>query len=77
MMTVKQVAEELNVSKRFVYRLCQHGVLKCYTIGSCIRIEKGALKEYLEEQKKGTTQRNVEPPRRKSSPLKFLRLRGE
>lgn len=75
MLTVKQVADELGVSTRFVYRLCQHGVLSCYKLGSHIRIEKGAVREYLEAQKRGTTQRSVEPPRRKSS-LKFLKLRG-
>lgn len=75
MMTIRQVANELNVSQRFVYRLIQARSLEAYRLGKAIRISKEAVERYLEAQKIGTTQREVEPPRR-TAKLKFLRLRS-
>ena len=47
LMTVKQAAERLNVSKQLVYRLVQQGKLRAYKIASAIRIKEDDLDEYL------------------------------
>ena len=75
MMTVRQVADELAVSPRFVYRLCANGAIECYKLGSNVRISKEALERYMEAQKKGVPQK-TEVPRRRSPTLSVLKLRG-
>lgn len=52
MMTVKEVAEQLGVSRGLVYKLVSDGVLDSYRIGSTIRIAPEQLREYLERPPK-------------------------
>ncbi|MCC7336536.1 MAG: helix-turn-helix domain-containing protein [Pirellulaceae bacterium] len=74
MMTVKEAAAALNVSTRFVYRLCATGAIECYKMGSAIRISDDALKEYTEAQKR-THQQAADTPRTRQPSLQFLRLK--
>lgn len=54
MMTVKQVAKQLQVSQGFVYRLCATGVLESVRIGSRVRIPEDSLARYIANQKRST-----------------------
>ena len=47
--TVADVAKKLKVSTRLVYKLIEHGDLRCYRIASAIRISDDQLREYLKE----------------------------
>jgi len=64
MMTVTEVAKQLGVSKRLVYKLVSSGELASYRIGSAIRISERHVREYLERP----------PEENRSSEFKHLRL---
>ena len=52
MLTVKQVAERLNVSQSFVYELLREGRLRHYSLGKsqgAKRISEAQLQAFLEE----------------------------
>ena len=49
MMTVKEVAEQLGVSRGLVYKLVRTGHLESYRIGAAIRISPEHLQRYLEQ----------------------------
>ena len=51
MLTVKQVAHRLGVSKGLVYKLVSGGRLGAYRIGAAIRITEEQVREYLENTK--------------------------
>jgi len=48
MMTVKEVAEHLGVSRGLVYKLVSDGELDSYRVGATIRITPEQVREYLE-----------------------------
>jgi excisionase family DNA binding protein len=52
MMTVKEVAEHLGVSKGLVYKLVSTGELESYRVGSTIRITPEQVREYLQRPRK-------------------------
>ena len=52
MMTVKEVAEHLGVSRGLVYKLVSDGELDSYRVGSTIRITPEQLREYLQRPPK-------------------------
>lgn len=76
MLTVKQVAERLKVSTRFVYRHCASGSIDSYSIGSTIRISESALDDYLASCTKRL--HHPQQPKRLTKPksLSVLKLRG-
>lgn len=47
MLTVKQVADQLGISRGLVYKLISSGELGSHHIGSAIRITEKQLHEYL------------------------------
>jgi len=51
MLTVKEVAKELNFHPMTVYRLIKSGELKVVRIGRTIRIEESALKDFIKSKK--------------------------
>jgi excisionase family DNA binding protein len=54
MFTVAEVAKQLKVSARFVYRLVETGELLSYRVGALIRIKEEDLTSYLEGRKHRT-----------------------
>lgn len=75
MLTVKDVAAELNVGISTVYALVAKKMLACHRIGvGCrgIRVSQEALSAYLATTKQSTRQDDPPPPRRKT--LKHIRL---
>lgn len=73
-MTIKEVAAELNVSQRFVYRQVALGSIEAFKFGKAIRISKEALERYKEGQRIEAARHEAKPPLRHTN-LKFLRLR--
>ncbi len=53
-LTVKQVANRLNISLSLAYRLIASGEIPYYRIGSCKRVIEEELEEYLQRQRVGT-----------------------
>lgn len=49
MLTVKEVAERLNVSQSFVYKLVAGGQLQSHRFGNVIRVAEDQLGEFLEQ----------------------------
>ena len=47
MLSVKQIAKELNVSNRTVYRYIKAGRLKAIKLGYILRIQEKDFKEFL------------------------------
>lgn len=51
MLTVKQVAETLNINERTVYRLKDRpGGLKSYKVGRCVRFRRSEVEAYVSSQ---------------------------
>ncbi len=59
LLTIKQVARELNVSLSLVYRLIAQGEIACYEVASCKRVDEVDLQDYLQRQR----QQTLKPPR--------------
>jgi excisionase family DNA binding protein len=51
MMTVKEVAEHLGVSKGLIYKLVSNGELESYRVGSTIRITPDQVRDYLQRSR--------------------------
>lgn len=51
MMSVKEVADFLNVVTKTVYRLIERGELLSHKVGSVHRIPKSTVVDYLERQR--------------------------
>lgn len=51
MLTVKQVAEMLNISVRTVYRLLENDEFPSYKIGGSVRIKQSDVEAYVERNK--------------------------
>ena len=49
MLTVKEVAERLSISRSLAYRMIQTGEIPSYRIGTCRRINEEELMAYLEQ----------------------------
>lgn len=75
MMTVKEVAAELKMSTRFVYKLCGQGALEHLKLGGRIRIAADAVAQYVEAQKKGIRQQEVNVPGNRKLTLSCLKLK--
>lgn len=48
-MTVKELQEALKVSRSTIHRAIQSGKLKSFKVGRNVRIEKAAIKEWLQK----------------------------
>lgn len=51
LLTVKQVQQQLNVSRALVYRLIERGELASHRIGKSIRVSEEDLEAYLQKSK--------------------------
>ncbi len=52
LLTIKEVAAILKISKSLAYALVARGALPRYEIGNCIRIHRSDLDAYLQQQRK-------------------------
>jgi len=50
--TIREVAAQLKISLSMAYALVSRGELVCYEIGSCKRVKKADLEEFLEHRRK-------------------------
>jgi len=48
LLTIEDLAEYLNISRRTVYRLLKEGTLPGYRIGSHMRFRRGEIDRWLE-----------------------------
>lgn len=48
MLTVKQVAERLSISRSLAYRMIREGEIPSYRIANCRRVSEEELQKYLE-----------------------------
>lgn len=55
MLSAKQVANRLGISRSLVYKLVREGKLGSHRIGSAIRISEKQLHEYLDRTSAGNT----------------------
>lgn len=60
MLTVKQVAERLSISRSLAYRMIRRGEIPSYRIANCRRVSEEDLQKYLERSQ---AQKIVELPR--------------
>ncbi len=79
MLTVKQVAERLNVSLSTIYGLVNQGRIRAHRIGTArgsIRITEDALQQYLESSLNDASQASARPHQRRhrSAGLRFKHL---
>lgn len=63
-MTVREVADYLNVNEKTVYRLAQRRELPGFKVAGAWRFQKSDLEAWIEDQK--TTASNEKPPTRGS-----------
>lgn len=61
LLTTKQVAERLHVSRPVVSRLCSSGQLAHHRIGSSLRISEADLEAYLARTRRGEPQHRPTP----------------
>ena len=47
LLTVRQAAERLGVSRSMVYALVANKALSCHRVGRCIRFSEGQMQEFL------------------------------
>ncbi len=52
LLTVKETAASLKISISMVYRLISDGMLPCYEIGSCKRVDETDLAKFLDSHRK-------------------------
>lgn len=74
MLSVKQVAEQLNLSRQCVYALIESGLLPVHRFGvgrGTIRVSEADLNEYVASQRECRQKQTVRPRRSK---LRHLRL---
>jgi excisionase family DNA binding protein len=64
MLTVKEAAEHLRMSAKFVYRLVEGKQLNYTKLGNRIRIDKGDLDEYLQRSRVETRRPSTTTARR-------------
>jgi excisionase family DNA binding protein len=57
MLTVKQVAERLSISRSLAYRMIRSGEIPSYRIANCRRVSEEDLQKYLKQaQERKTTE---------------------
>lgn len=49
-LTVPDIAKRLKISRQMVYKLVKDGQLRCYHIGTAIRVTRDQFLAYLAEQ---------------------------
>ncbi len=74
LMTIKQLAEYLNVNDRTVLKLVSDGSLPGVKVGNQWRFRKAMVDTWLDDQMLGVTPRYVEAPRLNGSPRRMLEL---
>jgi excisionase family DNA binding protein len=60
MLTVRDIADRLNVSIGIIYRLIAMGELQCYRIGKAIRISTLQIEEYLDQSNRIVGEKKME-----------------
>ncbi len=60
MLTVRDIADRLNVSNGIIYRLIAMGELQCYRIGKAIRISTLQIEEYLDQSNRSVGEKKME-----------------
>jgi excisionase family DNA binding protein len=63
LLTIREVAERLNISLSMAYRLVATGEISSYQIGSCRRVSEEDLDAFLEERRTNTIK--IPEPRRR------------
>ena len=58
--TVKDVAEHLNVDEKTIYRLAQKGDLPAFKVAGAWRFELADIREWVAAQKKSAAAKNKE-----------------
>ncbi len=51
MLTVKEVAERLSISRSLAYRMIRSGEIPSYRIANCRRVSESDLEAYIERSK--------------------------
>lgn len=51
MLTVKEVAERLSISRSLAYRMIRTGEIPSYRIANCRRVSEEELKKYLDRSR--------------------------
>src|SRR5678815_1915527 len=74
LMTVRQIAEYLNVNERTVLKLVTDGTLPGMKLGNQWRFRKAMIDTWLDDQMLGVTPKFVDPPRPIGSPQRLLEL---
>ncbi len=74
LMTIKQVAEYLNVNERTALKLVSDGVLPGVKVGNQWRFRKAMIDTWLDDQMLGVLPRHLEGSKRSESPKKMLEL---
>ena len=74
LMTVKQVAEYLNVNERTALKLVSDGVLPGVKVGNQWRFRKAMIDTWLDDQMLGVLPRQLEHSKPSESPRKMLEL---
>jgi excisionase family DNA binding protein len=74
LMTIKQLAEYLNVNDRTVLKLVSDGSLPGVKVGNQWRFRKAMVDTWLDDQILGVTPRYVDAPRINGSPRRMLEL---
>lgn len=74
LMTIKQLAEYLNVNDRTVLKLVSDGSLPGVKVGNQWRFRKAMIDTWLDDQMLGVTPRYVEAPRLDGPPRRMLEL---
>jgi excisionase family DNA binding protein len=82
LLTVQEVATLCRVSTDSVYRAIQRGELEAEDIFGCLRVRRGALKEYRRERRRAlkrrvTQLRTATPPAREVNGSLRALMRGE
>jgi excisionase family DNA binding protein len=76
MLTVKQVAQRLGISRQMVYALCESGELSHHRIGKgrgCIRITEQDLADYVSQKRVAAIRERKKAPA-PEPPLKHLKV---
>jgi excisionase family DNA binding protein len=74
LMTIKQLAEYLNVNDRTVLKLVSDGALPGVKVGNQWRFRKAMIDTWLDDQMLGVMPRYLDPPRLNGSPRRMLEL---
>lgn len=64
-LTVREIAEYLKVSRTTVWRWCNEGHLPAFKIGQSWRVHRSQIEKIIGQQLSETTETEIEPKNRK------------